>query len=101
MKTSVFFGILAFAFLLLFLYSLDLYCFLRFEKKRFESVSDRKKYVLELEEKQKKSKHPQKRNFYLYLICLSWTMDGERERALRLLPFLKNDFLLGIDKNNL
>ena len=95
------FAFLACFFLILFLYFLDLLLFIRREKKRLETATDWKKCVFELENKQKRTKHPQKKNYYLYLICSLWILHGEREKALRLCPFLRNDPLLGICKNKL
>lgn len=101
MKDAMIFAFLAFFFLLLFLYCLDLLLFIRREKKRLETACDWKACISELENKQKNAKHPQKKNYYLYLICFLWILHGEREKALRLFPFLWNDPLLGIHKNKL
>ena len=101
MKDAMIFAFLAFIFLLAFLYCLDLLLFIRREKKWFETATDWKACISELENKQKKAKHPQKKNYYLYLICSVWILQGEREKALRLFPFLRNDPLMGIFKNKL
>jgi len=99
LKTALVFGIVSFCFLLFFLYFLDLILFFRRERLRFESATDAKAYVSFLEEKQKKVKHPQKKNYYLYLLCLVWLKCDQKEKAFRLAPFLKKDSLLGVPDN--
>ena len=99
MKTAWIFFIAAGLFLAFFLYFLDLILFYSREKKRFENAADERGYVTLLEGKQKKAKHPKKRNYYLYLICLAWMRAGEKEKANRLIPFLKKDTLLGVSEN--
>ena len=101
MKTAIIFGLLAFFFLLLFLYCLDLLLFLRREKRLFSSADGEKARITRLEEKHKKTKHPQKKNYYLYLVCLSYSLSDQAEKVQRLKAFLRNDFLLGIDKSKL
>lgn len=95
------FGFLAFAFLLLTLYCLDLLLFLRREKRLFASADGEESRISRLEEKHKNAKHLQKKNYYLYLICLSCANSEKTEKAQRLKAFLRNDFLLGIDKRKL
>ena len=92
MHLAVLFGVLTGVFFLLFLYHADLIlCYLREE-------GDDAEYRLRLEKKHKKAKHPQKKNFLLYLICLSYRRQGEEKKAKELSLFLKNDFLLGVKK---
>ncbi len=99
MTTSLIFACLAFVFFVFLLYFLDLILFVFCEKKRFESAS-LAEHVLFLEQKQKKARHLQKKNYYLYLVCLALCANGEKEKALRLAPFLKNDPILGISKTD-
>ncbi|MBQ3075201.1 MAG: hypothetical protein IJC26_03950 [Clostridia bacterium] len=99
-KTAWIFACLACVFFLLSLYFLDLLFFFFREKKRYEAASDVKAYVALLKQKQKKAKHPQKKNYYLYLVCLSLCKE-ESERAHRLLPFLKKDPILGVDPKSI
>ena len=99
MKTALIFFVVAGLFLVLFLYFFDLILFWRREKKRFDGATDYKEYVALLEAKQKKTKHPQKKNFFLYLICLAWIREGEKGKASRLVPFLKKDSLLGVSES--
>lgn len=101
MKTAIIFGLLSFLFFLAFLYCLDLFLFLRREKSLFSSADGEKARITRLEEKHKKAKHPQKKNYYLYLVCLSYSLSDQAEKAQRLKAFLRNDFLLGIDKSKL
>lgn len=100
MTAAFVYGFLAFVFLLLLLYSIDLLVFIRREKKRFETDFQTEEYIVFLVQKQKRAKHPQKKNYYLYLICLALTADGQTEKMRRLLPFLKNDPLLGVLKSD-
>ena len=96
MTTAVIYGLLAFALFLLVLYSLDLIFFLLREKKRFEGQNQSEEYIAYLEGKQKKAKHPQKKNYYLYLVCVALSAAEQKEKVQRLLPFLRNDPLLGV-----
>ena len=100
MTTAVLFGFLAFLCLFLMLYSLDLILFLFREKKHFDENAHTSEYVSILEEKQKKAKHPQKKNYYLYLLCICFSAHGQTEKAERLLPFLRDDRLLGVYKKD-
>ncbi len=101
MTAAVVCGVFAAIFFLLLLYSLDLIFFLLAEKKRFEGRGQTDEYIAYLEKKQKKAKHPQKKNYYLYLICLALFDAGQGEKAGRLLPFLHGDPLLGLSKKEL
>ena len=98
MTMALFYAFLALIFLLVILYSLDLLVFLLREKKGFEANFQSAEYIARLEQKQKKAKHPQKKNYYLYLICLALFATEQIEKAKRLLPFLHDDALLGVYK---
>lgn len=101
MKVAWMMAGIALIFFAAWLYCLDLMLFLRREQKRFSSFTDPKTQFDELEKKQKKTGHPQKKNYYLYLICMLWIAQDQRDRAQRLLPFLRKDALLGIDPKKL
>lgn len=100
MIPAVLCALLAVLFLALTVYSLDLMFFLIREKKHFEENFSREEYLFTLHEKQKKAKHFQKKNYYLYLICLALFTSEQKEKANRLLPFLKNDPMLGVFKSD-
>ena len=100
MTMAVLYGLLAFIFFLVILYTLDLIVFLLREKKSFEANFQSVEYMANLEQKQKKAKHPQKKNYYLYLICLVLSATEQFEKAERLLPFLRDDALLGVYKKD-
>ena len=97
MKPAFVFAFFVLLSFLVFLYTLDLILFLFREKKIFEDEFDQKEYLARLELKQKKERHPQKKNYYLYLICLVFSATNQKEKAQRLVPFLKKDPLLGVD----
>lgn len=101
MTAAIVCGVLAFIFFLFLLYFLDLILFLIAEKKRFEKSDQIEEYIALLEKKQKKAKHPQKKNYYLFLICLALSDAGQGEKAERLHPFLHSDPLLGVSKKEL
>ena len=100
MTTAFLFGFLALLCLLLLLYAVDLIVFLCREKKHFDAYAHTSEYVRLLEEKQQKAKHPQKKNSYLYLLCICFAAHGQTEKAERLLPFLRDDHLLGVYKKD-
>lgn len=100
MTMAVFYGLLAFIFFLVILYSLDLIVFLIREKKLLDENCQDPDYIMYLEQKQEKSKHPQKKNYYLYLFCIVLCANGQVEKAERLLPFLRDDALLGVYKSD-
>ncbi len=98
MEKAYLFGALFFIFLFLLVYQVDLILFFYREKNRFLKRKEVVEYRTFLENKQKKTKHFQKKNFYLYLFILLLWEEGEKEKGEGLLPFLKNDLLLGIRK---
>lgn len=100
MELAILFGILTLFFFLLLVYYLELLLFFFRERKRYGQQRGEECYLRDLEEKHKKTKHPQKKNFYLYLICLALSSSDEEKKANRLLPFLKNDPLLGVKKDS-
>ena len=100
MTMAVFYGLLAFIFFLVILYSLDLIVFLLREKKLLDENCQDPDYIMYLELKQEKSKHPQKKNYYLYLFCIVLCANGQFEKVERLLPFLRDDALLGVYKSD-
>lgn len=99
MTISLVFIGFSFCFLLLTLYFFHLLLFVRKEKRGFEKVTDFQKYVLMLENKRKRTHQKRKKNYYLYLICLSLVKAGNCEKALRLAPFLRRDRLLNVSKD--
>lgn len=99
MKLAILFGALTLVFLVLFILYLDLLCFFFRERKRFMKENKDREYLLDLEKRQKKKKHPQKKNLLLYLICLTSMVQGYENKAKRLLPFVRTDIILGIYPN--
>ena len=55
-------------------------------------------YQTVLEKKMKRKKHPQKKNYLLFLYCNCLEECGESERAKALLPMIRPDPILGIKK---
>ena len=100
MTMAVFYGLLAFIFFLVILYSLDLIVFLLREKKLLDENCQDPDYIMYLEQRQKMAKHPQKKNYYLYLFCIVLCVSGQVEKVERLLPFLRDDALLGVYKSD-
>ena len=74
--------------------------FLLREKKLLDENCQDPDYIMYLEQKQEKSKHPQKKNYYLYLFCIVLCANGQVEKVERLLPFLRDDALLGVYKSD-
>lgn len=98
MTLAYLFGALFFVFFLLFLYHLDLILFFYREKKRFEKSEKMGDYISYAEKKLKKTKHPQKKNLFRYLLYLTFLSQGKENKAASLFPFLRSDPLLGIKK---
>ena len=98
MIPAIVFGVLSFAFFLLFVYYLDLLFFFFREKNKFQKNRKDSAYLEKLEKRHKKCKHPQKNNFLLYLICMTMEVQGKEKKAKNLYSLVKKDYLLGIDK---
>lgn len=96
MKLAVLFGSLTLLFLVLFICYLDLLIFFFRERKRFFKEEKSRDYLENLEKRHRKTKHFQKKNFLLYLICLASVSQGYPKKAENLLPFVRTDILLGI-----
>ncbi len=99
MKLAVLFGILTLFFLVLIIAYFDLLLFFFRERKAFEKRAMEREYLAELEKRQKRKKHPQKKNLLLYLICLTSAAQGYENKAKRLFAFVRTDLLLGIYPN--
>ncbi len=101
MTVPIVFGCLSALFALLLFYFLDLTLFWLFQNRAFSRRYDDPQYRLYLEEKQKKTKRNKKKNYYLYLLIKTLILENESKKAASLLPFLKEDRLLGIEKRSI
>ncbi|MBR2615894.1 MAG: hypothetical protein IKC69_04380 [Clostridia bacterium] len=101
MTAAVLFGILSAFFLILTTFLLDLFLFyLRYQRLLCREKMD-KVLLKRLEARHKKTKHPIKKNLFLYWSILVLLELGEGEKATGLLPFLKDDALMGIKKEGI
>jgi len=83
-------------FALLFL-SGDLIFCLR-EQKRFQKKKGTDEYVADLERRYQKTKNRKRKNYYLFLICQTYKVRGEIQKASAMDPFVKRDLVFGIRK---
>ncbi len=98
MIPAILFAVFFFVSLLLFLYSLDLFLFLQKENRFYEKEKNDPSYQAALNRKIKQKKHPQKKNYLLFLYCNSLQECGESDRAKALLSMIRPDPILGIKK---
>lgn len=98
MIVAVVFGLLSVFLLSVMIYLADLVLFIRWENKRFLEMKADPSYRILLEEKHKVEKNGRKKNYLLYLLIQAFFVQGEIERGKSLVPFLKNDRLMGIKK---
>ena len=96
MTLAVVFGLLTLFFTVLFILYINLLIFFFKERRKFFKEKGEKEYLESLEKRQKVKKNPQKKNFLLYLICLTCIEQGHDKKAKRLLSFVRTDLLLGI-----
>ena len=95
--TAVLGILLALAALFLLYYSsilLNWFCLVR----EYRSAKNKETYFALVEARHKKCREGRKKNLLLYLSILALRDLEKNEEAEKLLPFLKEDFLLGIKK---
>lgn len=98
MTTAVLFLILTLVFLSFTIYFLDLYLFVKRVEKVGVSQSGEEAYFAKMEAAYGKEKNKRKKNFYLFCLIQEKKRLGKEEDARVLLPFLKDDPILGIKK---
>ena len=98
MIVAVLFAVLSAFLFLSFCYLADLLIFIYRENKIFQLQKEDPAYRFQLEERHKGKKSGRKKNYLLYLLIQTFLLQGEQKRGESLIPFLKNDSLLGIKK---
>ncbi|MBR3837608.1 MAG: hypothetical protein IKJ74_05605 [Clostridia bacterium] len=98
MIVAITFGFLSLLFFAFLCYLADLLIFVYRENKAFLNRKGEILYRYQLEEKHKVKRCGRKKNYLLYLLIQTFSAQGELQRGKALLPFLKEDSLLGIKK---
>ena len=98
MMPAVICGFLAGVMLACVIWLCDLLIFRTRREREFARRKTDAQYLAQLIALQKKCRHPQKKNYLLFLIIRSLSARGEEKRAESLRPFLRSDGLLGVKK---
>lgn len=101
MTLYYFFFILTILFFLLFLYFGALLLLQRRLSRDFKRFWNSRRFLEDLRRYHKIAKIPQIQNLLLYFILRIYQKQEEEDKAKKLLPFLKDDPLLGIKKDSL
>ena len=95
---AIFVGVLLCLVLLFLLYYFVLLLNWFFAVKEYRSAANKEEYFTHTEARYKKCREGRGKNLLLYLSILALRDMKKNEEAEKLLPFLKEDFLLGIKK---